>query len=132
MTLNHLVWAAELGAPTALLALQGDDPDGQLIRTTLAKHGVFPGFVHHGPEFVTSVSHVFLDASGERSIIMAPASTSAIVGGCNCALRSGGGARVCVCACVCAGTDLLCWPPCRVLCGAACVWACGRVSEQET
>ena len=32
VTLNHLSWAAALGAPTGLLALQGDDELGNTIR----------------------------------------------------------------------------------------------------
>ena len=55
------MWAAELGAPTGLLALQGDDTYGTDIRSTLTKHGVYPGFIRHGPQYHTSVSHVFLD-----------------------------------------------------------------------
>lgn len=78
VTLNHLAWAASLGAPTGLLALQGDDTYGKEIRSTMEKLGVSTRFVLHGPQHATSVSHVFIDESGERSIIMAPASTSTL------------------------------------------------------
>ena len=33
VTLNHLAWAAELGVPVGLLALQGDDEAGRLVRS---------------------------------------------------------------------------------------------------
>jgi hypothetical protein len=61
VTLNHLAWAAALGARTGLLALQGDDEYGKQIRATMDDLGVSRQFVQHGPQFNTSVSHVFLD-----------------------------------------------------------------------
>ena len=80
VTLNHLSWAAALGAPTGLLALQGDDDLGTQIRQKLESMGVSTAHIKHGPEFATSVSHILLDKDGERAIIMAPASTGTIVG----------------------------------------------------
>jgi sugar/nucleoside kinase (ribokinase family) len=77
VTLNHLAWARALGAPTALLALQGEDAHGRAIRAKLAALGVDGRFVRTSPQFTTSVSHIFSCArSGERTILMNPASTS--------------------------------------------------------
>ena len=58
VTLNHLSWAAALGAPTGLLALQGDDDLGNTIRTKLTDINVSIEHIKHGDEFATSVSHI--------------------------------------------------------------------------
>jgi fructokinase len=76
VTLNHLSWAAVLGAPTALLALQGRDPYGISLRKKLDELGVNSEFVRSGDEYSTSVSYILSAPDGERTIIMAPASTS--------------------------------------------------------
>lgn len=76
VTLNHLAWARALGAPTALAALQGEDDNGRAIRAKLASMGVGVHNVRVSPAYTTSVSHVLVEEGGERSIIMAPASTS--------------------------------------------------------
>ena len=78
VTLNHLSWAAALGAPTGLLALQGDDELGNTIREKLTDINVSIEHIKYGNEFATSVSHILLDKDGERAIIMAPASTGEI------------------------------------------------------
>jgi ribokinase len=80
VTLNHLSWAALLGAPTGLMALQGMDPHGVAIRGRLRELGVSTDAIRVSSAYTTSVSHVFIDEEGERSIIMAPASTSTITG----------------------------------------------------
>lgn len=80
VTLNHLSWARALGAPTGLLALQGDDDHGRQIRATMAALGVSSEHVRVSPGHTTSVSMVFVEESGERTIIMAPASTSQMDG----------------------------------------------------
>ena len=80
VTLNHLCWAAALGAPTGLLALQGNDDLGVTIRDKLGDIGVSTEHIKHGPDYATSVSHILLDRDGERAIIMAPASTGEISG----------------------------------------------------
>jgi D-arabinose 5-phosphate isomerase GutQ/sugar/nucleoside kinase (ribokinase family) len=81
VTLNHLSWARILGAPTGLMALQGTDANGETIRAKMGELGVSTEFVRVSGEYATSVSHILLDAgSGERTILMAPASTSRLSG----------------------------------------------------
>lgn len=45
VTLNHLCWAALGGVPTGLLALQGKDELGRLIRTNLRDLGVATDYI---------------------------------------------------------------------------------------
>ena len=79
VTLNHLAWAAALGAPTGLMALQGEDEYGATIRRVMDELGVSTEHVHVDPTFSTSVSHILLSESdGERAILMAPASSGTI------------------------------------------------------
>ena len=78
VTLNHLCWARLMGANTSLLALQGRDDNGALIRRTMSDFGVGADTVHVSDAHCTSVSHIFLDADGERCIMMSPGSTSNI------------------------------------------------------
>lgn len=80
VTLNHLSWARALGAPTGLLALQGDDANGRKIRSKLDELGVATEHIRVSSEYSTSVSHILIEPSGERTIIMAPASTSRMTG----------------------------------------------------
>lgn len=83
VTLNHLAWAAALGAPTSLLALQGTDAYGAKIRSVMSELGVGTEHVRVDASFSTSVSHILLDAgSGERAILMAPASSGTIDASC--------------------------------------------------
>ena len=65
--MNHLSWAAALGAPTGLLALQGDDELGNTIREKLTDINVSIEHIKYGNEFATSVSHILLDKDGERA-----------------------------------------------------------------
>ena len=80
VTLNHLTWARALGAPTGLLALQGADENGEQIRACMRDHGVATEHIRVSPSHTTSVSHVLVEGGGERTIIMAKASTSQITG----------------------------------------------------
>lgn len=80
VTLNHLSWARALGVPTGLLAFQGADANGDLVRTTMAELGVSAEFVRVSPAYATSVSHILSGPDGERTILMAPASTSRLTG----------------------------------------------------
>ena len=106
VTLNHLSWARALGVPTGLLAFQGNDANGKLIRTTMSKLGVDSEFVRRVKDsatrndyrlsslrthptrhpcsvrsaYSTSVSHILSGPDGERTILMAPASTSRLTG----------------------------------------------------
>ncbi|KAA0175640.1 hypothetical protein FNF27_02722 [Cafeteria roenbergensis] len=81
VTLNHLAWARLLGAPTGLLASQGDDVHGRAIRSKLRELDVSTAAIDVRAENTTSVSHVLVDSTGERAILMAPASTSALDAG---------------------------------------------------
>lgn len=58
MTLNHLAWAAALGVPTGLMALQGNDAYGRQIRDKMGDLGVSTAYVHVGDEYATSMTHV--------------------------------------------------------------------------
>lgn len=106
MTLNHLVWARTLGAPTGLMALQGleevrvsliehvkyihpfdfvlhqsnpREQKGEMIRQKLTEMGVDIGAVRVSEDYNTSVSHILTSPeSSERTILMAPASTSTL------------------------------------------------------
>ena len=80
VTLNHLSWARALGVPTGLLAFQGADANGELVRATMAELGVSSEYVRVSPEYATSVSHILSGPDGERTILMAPASTSRLTG----------------------------------------------------
>jgi sugar/nucleoside kinase (ribokinase family) len=81
VTLNHLAWAAALGVPASLLALQGDDPSGRYIRSSLSgQYGVDTSFVQVNKEYTTSECFVFIQRDGERSIVMAPSATSFLDG----------------------------------------------------
>ncbi|XP_062508700.1 uncharacterized protein LOC134184942 isoform X2 [Corticium candelabrum] len=81
VTLNHLAWAALLGVPASLLALQGDDQSGRFIRSALSQqYHVDTSFIKVSKDYTTSECFVFIQRDGERSIIMAPAATSLIDG----------------------------------------------------
>lgn len=83
VTLNHLAWAAALGAPTSLLALQGTDAYGETIRSVMGELGVGTEHIQVDASFSTSVSHILLSESdGERAILMAPASSGTIDASC--------------------------------------------------
>eukprot|EP01060_Flectonema_neradi_P026335 TRINITY_DN35264_c0_g1_i1.p1 TRINITY_DN35264_c0_g1~~TRINITY_DN35264_c0_g1_i1.p1 ORF type:complete len:357 (+),score=75.01 TRINITY_DN35264_c0_g1_i1:56-1072(+) len=78
VTLNHLSWAASYGVDTALLALQGEDEIGKQIRSKMMEHNIGTEFLKTSSSYTSSVSHVLSQEDGERSILMAPASTSTI------------------------------------------------------
>jgi sugar/nucleoside kinase (ribokinase family)/D-arabinose 5-phosphate isomerase GutQ len=78
VTLNHLAWARVLGVPTALFALQGEDEVGRTIRAEMQRQGVSTQYVQVSEAYASSVSYVWLEPSGERCILMAPASTGEV------------------------------------------------------
>ena len=78
VTLNHLAWASALGVPTGLFAFQGTDDNGVMVRAKMDELGISTEHLLVGSQYVTSVSHIFLDSTGERCIMMAPASTTKI------------------------------------------------------
>lgn len=78
VTVNHLAWASMLGVPTGLLALQGSDSSGVLIREKMDSMGMSTKFIEVSDQFTTAESLIFLQEDGERSIIMASGATSLI------------------------------------------------------
>ena len=78
VTLNHLSWAAALGCPAALAALQGEDEAGRMIRAAMVDHSVSCDALTVSDSVASSVSHVVLDESGERTILMAPHATATL------------------------------------------------------
>ena len=82
VTLNHLSWASALGVPTALAALQGEDEAGRMIRESMTEHGVSRDALTVSASSSSSVSHVILDETGERTILMAPHATATLSSAC--------------------------------------------------
>ena len=65
--------------PVALLARQGDDDAGRLIRAAMDALSVSTDYLEIDPSYTTAESYVISQPSdGERSIIMASGSTSTI------------------------------------------------------
>ena len=60
--------AARLGAPTALVAVVGDDPFGSLLTTRLAGDGVDVAHVRAAPEG-TGCAFVAYDEAGDRTFV---------------------------------------------------------------
>lgn len=61
--------ASRLGIPTALCAVVGDDPFGQLIRGRLQQHGVDVDGVVIDPNRATAVAFVAYTSTGDRSFV---------------------------------------------------------------
>eukprot|EP00462_Mataza_sp_D1_P021607 CAMPEP_0175128752 /NCGR_PEP_ID=MMETSP0087-20121206/5101_1 /TAXON_ID=136419 /ORGANISM="Unknown Unknown, Strain D1" /LENGTH=584 /DNA_ID=CAMNT_0016410845 /DNA_START=47 /DNA_END=1801 /DNA_ORIENTATION=+ len=78
VTVNHLAWAKMLGVPTGLLALQGNDSSGKMIRKQMESMGLSTQFIEVDDSYTTAESYVMLQTDGERSIIMASGATSLI------------------------------------------------------
>lgn len=78
VTMNHLSWASLLGVPTGLLALQGNDLCGELIRKTMQEMKINQNFLRIQNDYTTAESFVFVQQDGERSIVMASGATSLI------------------------------------------------------
>ena len=55
---RNLLWHP----PTGLFAFQGDDDNGEMVRSKMGELGVSTEHIVHGSEYVTSVSHIFLDS----------------------------------------------------------------------
>jgi arabinose-5-phosphate isomerase len=76
VVLNHLGWAAVLGLRTGIFGRQADDEGGRFLRRAMARIGIERD-IHVAPDgAASSVSEIFVDDSGERSIYMAPGATS--------------------------------------------------------
>ncbi|GJQ08824.1 hypothetical protein GpartN1_g615.t1 [Galdieria partita] len=76
VTLNHLSWASRFGVPCGLLAAQGTDAHGQLIRGACKHLEICTDNVIVSSLYKSSSSIVFYDSKGERFILMMPGATS--------------------------------------------------------
>ncbi|KAI6647612.1 Arabinose 5-phosphate isomerase [Oopsacas minuta] len=76
VVLNHLAWAAQLGVPCGLLALQGNDEEGRFLRQFLNSINVRTDFIDISHQYNTGFSYIMVESSGERSIIMNLGSTA--------------------------------------------------------
>jgi arabinose-5-phosphate isomerase len=74
VVLNHLGWAAALGLRTGIFGLGADDEGGRLLRAAMARLGIEPALDLGGR--ASSLSEIFVDDAGERTIYMAPGATS--------------------------------------------------------
>jgi ribokinase len=74
VVLNHLGWAAALGLRTGIFGLGADDANGRFLRAAMERLGIAHSIELAGS--ATSVSEIFVDDAGERTIYMAPAATS--------------------------------------------------------
>jgi len=75
VVLNHLGWAAVLGLRTGIFGRQGDDEGGRFLRAAMTRTGI-EQHIQAEEDAASSVSEIFVDDSGERSIYMAPGATS--------------------------------------------------------
>jgi ribokinase len=69
---NQAVAAALLGAPTAMVACVGDDPDGQALVADLTSAGVDISGVVTVAETRTGMAFVMVADDGENAIVVAP------------------------------------------------------------
>ncbi|EME32350.1 fructokinase [Galdieria sulphuraria] len=76
VTLNHLSWASRFGVPCGLLAAQGTDSHGRLIREACEQFEISTNCIVVSSLYKSSSSVVFYDSKGERSILMTPGATS--------------------------------------------------------
>ena len=76
VVLNHLGWAAVLGLRTGIFGRQGDDEGGRLLRGAMARIGIEAHLQIEQGGAASTIAEIFVDDSGERSIYMAPGTTS--------------------------------------------------------
>ena len=78
VTLNHLSWAAALGAPAGYFGYLGDDRNGDLLREAMDARGIDRRHlrIRRGASSGTAV--IFVDANGERAIYMSGGTTADI------------------------------------------------------
>ncbi len=74
VVLNHLGWAAALGLRTGIFGLGADDENGRLLRAAIDRLGIAREIDPDGS--ASSLSEIFVDDAGERTIYMAPGATS--------------------------------------------------------
>ncbi|RHY54695.1 hypothetical protein DYB34_012154, partial [Aphanomyces astaci] len=68
--MNHLAWCQALGLNSGLLAFQGADKYGDMIREKLHEHQVNTDFLVQKEDFETTVSRTFVSASGDSCSIL--------------------------------------------------------------
>ncbi|RQM23045.1 hypothetical protein B5M09_008046 [Aphanomyces astaci] len=68
--MNHLAWCQALGLNSGLLAFQGADKYGDMIREKLHEHQVNTDFLVQKEDFETTVSRTFVAASGDSCSIL--------------------------------------------------------------
>jgi ribokinase len=67
---NQAVAAARLGAPVAMVGRVGDDPFARLVRDEMTAAGVDIERVLTEPSAFTATGSIFVDASGQNSIVV--------------------------------------------------------------
>lgn len=68
---NQAVAAARLGAPVAMVGCVGDDPFARLVRDEMTAAGVDIERVRTDPSAFTATGSIFVDHSGQNSIVVA-------------------------------------------------------------
>ncbi|MCH2172574.1 carbohydrate kinase family protein [Myxococcota bacterium] len=74
VVLNHLGWAAALGARVGIFGRQGDDEDGRFLQAAMDRLGIEHDLLR--VDAATSLAEIFVDDAGARAIYMAPGATS--------------------------------------------------------
>lgn len=82
---NQAVAAARLADPAAvtvaLIARVGDDPEGSLLTTTIASHGVDTRGIGRDPALSTGVGLITVAAQGENRIVVVPGANQGLTPG---------------------------------------------------
>jgi arabinose-5-phosphate isomerase len=78
VVLNHLGWAAALGAKVGIFGRQAPDANGAFLREAMDRAGIERDITLDGE--ASSFAEIFVDDAGERAIYMAPGATSATTG----------------------------------------------------
>jgi sugar/nucleoside kinase (ribokinase family) len=78
VVLNHLGWAAALGLDVGIFGRQADDEAGVFLRDAMARTGIacHIDIVDSSSGEASTTAEIFVDDAGERSIYMAPGTTS--------------------------------------------------------
>lgn len=74
VTLNHLGWAAALGARVGIFGRQARDANGAFLRDAMDRAGIARDIALDGE--ASGFAEIFVDDAGERAIYMAPGATS--------------------------------------------------------
>jgi arabinose-5-phosphate isomerase len=74
VVLNHLGWAAALGAHVGIFGRQAADANGAFLREAMDRAGIARDITLDGE--ASSFAEIFVDDAGERAIYMAPGATS--------------------------------------------------------